>query len=632
MAVHRPAETPPAAGVEGPKLRRRILRLAGLALLGLTVVVVILAIPANLKRQRTVSLGGVGGRLDAAGEVVLTRVAPGTPAARAGLLVGDVVAAIDGRALKGAPDPDALLEGLEGPAGTTVALSVRTGPAPPREVTVARSPEPGSIAERLGTIHIGVDAIIGYLMFLDIVVLLVYLGVSVVLISHRRGTPLTYFASVALATFGAAATTSVQVLAYEPTGWGRLAAALVPTGFAAAFTFLGFLFPNGRWVPRGGRVLAAVVWAWTIAQWFWPAARPGSWNSVAALIVYMAMIVAMFAAQLRRYRRVATPAEREQIKWFVAALASVVVGYAVSQIAALAIGELGRRPAGVSGVVVFVLWQISALGYQIPYALLAVAIGRALLKHRLWDIDIVINRSLVYSSVTTLLGIMSAIILPLVNRLVGRLAGKVSPVLALAITAAFPILAFNPLRARVQRFVDRRMKPEDVTFDETSDLLGLELQAGLGPNELLGTLVGGVAGQLDLASAAAYAPEGESGRWALARETPRGAGSPPELALDEGARTVLGRGGLVSPPDGSAFSVLVPLAACRAPGGALDGVLALGRRRSGKGYTTPLERGLRLLGTEAGKALYVARRREADRSGLEDRLERIERRLETLKP
>jgi hypothetical protein len=631
MAVHRSAGTPPAAGAERPKLRRA-LRFACLALLLLTALVVIVAIPVNLKRQRTVSLGGLRGRLDAAGEVVLTQVGPGTPAAKAGLLVGDVVAAIDGRALKGAPDPNALLDGLEGRAGTTVALSVRTGPAPPREVTVARSPDPGSIAERLGTMGIGMDVIIGYLLFLDIVVLLVYFGVSVVLVAHRRGTPLIYFGSVALALFGAAATTSVQVLSYEPTGWGRLAAALVPTGFAAAFTFLGFLFPNGRWVPRGGRILAAVVWLWTIAQWFWPAARPGSWNSVAALVVYLAMIVAMFAAQVRRYRRAATPAEREQIKWFVAALASVVVGYALSQIAALSIGDLARRPAGVSGVAVFALWQISTLGYQIPYALLAVAIGLALLKNRLWDIDIVINRSLVYSSVTTLLAVLFAVVLPLMNRLVGRLAGKISPALALVMTAAFPILAFNPLRLRVQRFVDRRMKPEDVTFDETSELIGLELQAWLGPGELMGTLVGSVAGQLDLASAAAYAPEGDGGRLVLARETPEGAGSPAELALDGDTRNRLGRGGLVAPPDGSAFSFLVPLTAAGAPGGELGGVLALGRRRSGRGYTTPLERGLRVLGIEAGKALYVARLRESNRSDLEDRLERIERRIAALKP
>jgi len=630
MTGSRPPEAPHAA--ERPPARTALLRLASAAVLLLTVVVIIVAIPANLKRQRTVSLGGVAGQVTGSGEVVFTRVAPGTPSAKAGIAQGDILVAVDGQALKGSPAAAQIIGRLDGRAGTAVTLTVRTGDSPPRTVSVPRSPEPGSIAERLGSIGIGMDVIIGYLIFLDIVVLLVYLGVSAVLILHRRGTSLIYIGSVALATFGAAATTSVQVLAYESGGWGRLAAALVPTGFAAAFTFMGFLYPNGRWVPRGGRILAGLVWLWTAVQWVWPPARPGNWNSIAALIVYLAMIVAMFAAQLRRYRRVATPAEREQIKWFVAALASVVVGYAVSQAAALAIGELARRPAGVSGVVVFILWQISTLGYQIPYALLAVAIGRALLKHRLWDIDVVINRSLVYSSVTTVLTIASAIILPLVNRLIGRLAGKVSPALALLITAAFPILAFNPLRARVQRFVDRRMKPEDVTFDETSDLLGLELQAWLGPGELMGTLVGSVAGQLNLASAAAYTPEGGDGRLVLARETPAGAGSPAELALGDEVRARLRQGGVVAPSEGSAFSFLVPLAAARTPGAELSGVLALGARRNGRGYTTALERGLRALGVEAGKAIYVARLRESDRSDLEDRLDRIERRIAELKP
>lgn len=606
-------------------------RLGGLAILALTAILIVISVPANLKRQRTVSLGGLEGAATGSGEVVITKVAPGTPSARAGILPGDILAGIGGQTLKNNPSAGQLLGGLAGRADTAVTLTVRTGDAAPRIVEVMRSPEPGSVAERLGSLGIGIDTIIGYLVFLDIVVLLVYLGVSVVLIVHRHGTPLIYFGSVALATFGAAATTSMQVLAYEPTAWGRLAAALVPTGFAAAFTFLGFLYPNGRWVPRSGRALAGLVWIWTAAQWFWPGARPGNWGSVPALVVYMLMIVAMFAAQVRRYRRIASPAEREQIKWFVLALASVVVGYALSQSAALAIQELGRRPESASGAVVFILWQISTLGYQVPYALLAVAIGLALLKHRLWDVDIVINRSLVYSALTTLLTIISAVILPLVNRLLARLVGHVSSFLALAVTAAFPILAFNPLRIRIQRLVDRKMKPEDVTFDETSDRLDLEVQALFPEGKLLATLVSCVAGQLTLASAAVYMPASD-GRLVLAQETPEGFGSPAGLAVDDDARDKLKQGHVVVPPEGSDFSFLVPLIADRTAADGWRGVLALGRRQGGKGYTTPLERGLRKLGFEAGRVLYVARLRESNRSAIEDRLERIERQVAALKP
>lgn len=584
----------------------KLLRAARLVIVALTIVLVAVAIPASYKRQHIVSLGGVSFAINDAGQVVLTKIAAGTPAAQAGILAGDVLVAVDGRALEKNPTADRLFGRVNGWVNTPVSLTVTTGGAAPRTVAVPRTPEPGSIADRLAAMNIGMDVAIDEMLVLDILVLLVYLAVSFILISRGHGTALTYFASIALVTFSAAATSSMQFLALDPSPWRALAAALVPTGYAAAFTFLGFLYPDGKWVPRSGRAVVGVVWAWTVLQWFWPAARPMNWAPGAALFAYLLMIVAMFAAQMRRYRRVATPAQREQIKWFVAALASVVVGYAVSQAAALAVAG----PIHASNAVVFILWQISVVGYQVPYALMAVAIGLALLKHRLWDIEIVINQSLVYSALTAVLAVMSAAILAVVTALIGKLFGNVSKLLAVAMTAAFPVAAFNPLRQRIQRSVDRRMKPEEVSFAETSALLGLEVQALLPPADLLGTLVRAVAGQLALVSAAAYVPQAGE-RLALARETPSGAGLPQELPLDAEARAGLAQGRLVPMPEGSGYSFLVPLTTSRTLGHAFCGVLALGPRRNGKGYTTPMEHGLRQLGLEAGKALYVSQLRES---------------------
>jgi hypothetical protein len=583
-----------------------VLRAGRLLIVALTIVLVVVAVPAAYRRQHIVSIGGVSFGTNDAGAVVLTQVAAGTPSAKAGLLAGDVLLGVDGRALAKNPTAEELFDRINGWMGTSVSLTVRTGPAPPRTVAVARSPEPGSIADRLATMGVGMDAIINEMLGLDVIVLLVYLAVSFLIISRGQRTPLTYFASIALVTFSASATSSMQFLALDPSPWRPLAAALVPTGFAAAFTFLGFLYPDGKWVPRHARVLVGVVWAWTFAQWFWAAARPANWPPAAALAAYLLMILAMFAAQLRRYRRVATPAQREQIKWFVVSLAAVVLGYAVSQVAALVV----NGPAHVSAAATFVLWQTSVVGYQIPYALMAVALGLALLKHRLWDIDIVINQSLVYSTLTAALAVLSAAVLAVMTTLIGKIFGNVSRLLAVAATAAFPVAAFNPLRSRIQRFVDRKMKPEEVSFAETSGLLGLEVQALLPPAEMMGTLVRAVAGQLDLASAAAYAPTTD-GNLVLARETPAGAGSPRELPVDGPMRDGLGQGRPLPMPEGSVFSLLVPLTTSRTLGHAFCGVLALGRRRSGRGYTTPMEHGLRQLGIDAGKALYVAQLRES---------------------
>ena len=619
--------TNPAAPPANPRERgllEKTMRAARLVVVALTVVVVIVAVPANYKRQHIVSLGGVSLAINGAGDVVFTQVAAGTPSAQAGILPGDILVAVDGRAVEKNPDGARLIGWISGPAGTSVTLAVRSGGAAPRTCSVARTPEPGSVAGLLAPLNIGMDVMIDEILVLDVLVLLVYLAVSFILISRGRGTPLTHFAAIALVTFSAAATSSVQALAFEPSRWQGLAAALVPTGFAAAFTFLGFLFPDGEWVPRRSRVLVGIVWAWTVAQWFWPAARPVNWAPGAALLAYVLMIVAMFGSQVYRYRRVATPAQREQIKWFVAALASVVVGYTVSQVAALFLSGLARDPAHASPVVVFILWQLSLLGYEIPYALLAVAIGLALLKHRLWDIEVVINRSLVYSALTAALGVMTAAVMAVLTTLIGKAFGGVSKLLAVAATAAFPVATYNPLRARIQRFVDRRMKPEEVSFAETSSLLALEVQALLPPADLLATLVRAAAGQLNLSSAAAYTPS-DDGRLVLARETPAGSGAPPELPVDEATRDILRQGRIVPTPEGSGFSHFVPLTTARTLTHSLSGVLALGPRQNGRGYTTPMERSLRDLGVEAGKALYVAQLREANRKGTEGGPDGLER-------
>ena len=628
MTRINPSAVPTDATPRG--VTQPFLRVARLAIVALTVLLVIVAIPAYYKRQHIVPLAGVSTEIKSTGEIIFTQVVSGTPSALAGILPGDALVAINGQALENNPSSTQILKQINGWVNTPVTLTVRTGNAVPRTCAVIRSPEPGSVAARLASLNISIDLLVNFMVFMDIVVLLVYLAVSVILISRGRGTSLTYFASIALVTFGAAATSSMQFLALEPSPWGWLAGALVPAGFAAAFTFLGFLYPSGQWVPRCSRILVGIVWIWTIVQWFWPAARPVNWDPVIGVLVYLVMIIAMFISQVYRYRRVATPTERQQIKWFVLALASVVVGYAISQVAAIFINQLGQVPTRASAVVVFILWQISVLGYLVPYALLAVAIGLALLKHRLWDIDIVINQSLVYSTLTAMLAIMSTVILAVLNILIGRLFGKVPSLLAVAITAAFPVAAFNPLRARIQRLVDRRVKPEEVNFSETSALLALEVQALLAPGELLATLVRAVAGQLDLVSAAAYTPAtGE--RLVLAHETPSSPGPTSELHIDDAIRDKLLHGKVVMPPEDSGFSFFVPLTTAKTHTHGLRGVLALGPRRSGKGFTTPLERGLQELGVEAGKALYVAQLREASLLGIEGRLEMLERRITSLK-
>ena len=629
MTTSTPTTAAPVAA-RPHDVKRTLLRLARIAVVILAVLLVGMGAPLYYNAAHVAPLAGVYVAPGKSGDTVFTFVVSSTPAYQAGIRPGDVLVAVNGQPPAGGLSQLQFYRLTSGWVNTPVTLTVRTAAAAPRTFAVIRSADPTSVVARVQPLNITADFIIAFPLVLDLIVLLAYLSVAGVLIWRGRDRGFIYFASLALVSFGAAATHSLQALARDPSLWGWLANALMSAGYAAVFIFFGFQFPDGEWVPRRGRILAGIVLAWTLLQWVWPPARPMYWDPLLATLAYLAMIVAMFIAQLRRYRRVATPAQRGQIKWFVLAVSTIVAGYAISQMVSIVIYYLGGYLTRAADFVVLLLWLASLLFYQVPYTLLAVAIGLALLRYRLWDIDVVINRSLVYTALTATLAILSTVSLAAVNILIGQLFSGVSPLLVVAISAAFPVVAFNPLRGWIQRLVDRSFKPEEMNFNETYAFLALEVQAMLGPAELLHMLVVDVTRQLDLLSAGVYLRLPDN-RLMLAERAAPEDNLPPELALDVAMKENLHKGNVIAPPEGAGLSFMVPLVVGTR---ALDlcGVLALGPRRSGKGYTTPVQRSLKELGREAGKSIYVAQRSQHSLQHIAERLSALEQRIDGLKP
>jgi hypothetical protein len=112
------------------------------------------------------------------------------------------------------------------------------------------------------------------------------------------------------------------------------------------------------------------------------------WVLLPASVVISAVSIAV------RYRR-ATGEQRQQIKWFVFAGVLIAVGWAASLVAQDATSDSG----GLLVVVSLLLGITSLLG--IP-----VAVGIAILRHRLYDIDLIINRTLVYGALTAMLALV----------------------------------------------------------------------------------------------------------------------------------------------------------------------------------------------------------------------------------
>ncbi len=177
-----------------------------------------------------------------------------------------------------------------------------------------------------------------------------------------------------------------------------------------------------------------------------------AWLSPVHTVIFPVMVafwLAFVAKLLLSWRR-ASIVRRQQLKWL---LTGCAIGLATGIVSVTA-GLVPHAPAAVQGAVNL----ISDLGFVV----LAVCVGMAILRYRLYDIDRIISRTLAYTLVTgVLVGIYAGIVL-----LATRVLSVSSPIAVAASTLAAAAL-FTPLRLRVQRAVDRRFNRARYDADQT---------------------------------------------------------------------------------------------------------------------------------------------------------------------
>jgi len=228
--------------------------------------------------------------------------------------------------------------------------------------------------------------------------------------------------------------------------------------------FIPLLFPNGRPpTPRWRWVsAAAIVWA-ALFMLLATLSRQINTNTTPDIVFdnpigvlgedtverlvgvwivgLVALVVTCAVALFVRYRR-ANDTEREQIKWLLYACAVFLVVFVGGFVSGLG------GTASLGGYIWGVFFGLSVIT-------LPAAIGVAILKYRLYDIDVLINRTLVYGSLTVALVALYFGGVAALQRVFVALTGQQSTLAVVASTLAIAAL-FNPLRRRVQGFVDRR--------------------------------------------------------------------------------------------------------------------------------------------------------------------------------
>ena len=362
----------------------------------------------------------------------------------------------------------------------------KTEPCSPGELT------PASV-KALNDIGISMDILIKITIALDILVAVIYTASAILIFIRKPNDLLTIFVTVMLVTFGVATfSNEIQGFAVVYPQWSWLTKAIELIGNCAILAFF-FVFPTGCFVPRRSEFIVAGWILFQLPRYYFPHSSFNLMGSNPTLYnaLFFGGILSGIMAQTVRYWRVSNSTERLQTKWVVFGTAIGVGGYVITRLLTLFLSD----PNGRDLLINLALFIFSTLFIL----LLPISISIAVVRYRLWDINPIINRALVY-------GMLSASTIAFYIFAVGFFSNyfqqsKANFILSFLATGVIAFL-FEPLRERLQRAVNRLMYGERDDPSTVLMRLSQRLDSALAPDTVLQSIVETVAQTLRLPYAA----------------------------------------------------------------------------------------------------------------------------------
>src|SRR6266699_1436096 len=237
--------------------------------------------------------------------------------------------------------------------------------------------------------------------------------------------------------------------------------------------FVILLFPNGRFVPR---------WTWLLMIVFIPVEGlynffPNSPlnNDILIYLTWIGIVISIIATQVYRYIRVSNLIQRQQTKWVVFAIIIGLLVDAVFTLVAVFFPSLSQP-----GSLYWLLYNNISF-----YVLLLVPLSLviAILRYRLWDIDKLINRTLVYGTLTILLALVYFGLIFALQYLLRGIFSQTSDVVIVISTLMIAAL-FQPLRKRIQTIIDLRFYRRKYDAVKTLEAFSATLRNEVDLNQL----------------------------------------------------------------------------------------------------------------------------------------------------
>jgi hypothetical protein len=289
----------------------------------------------------------------------------------------------------------------------------------------------------------------------------IYATVSLLIFRAKRNDTVALYTALVLLLYGAFVSDYVDVLRnVQP--WLVDLIDIIPGVTLIAFAILCYIFPDGRFVPRWTRWAA---WGWVAAPVIMIIATIyDSFEMVEGPIsVFLLVLLATcIIAPVYRYRRLSSRSQRQQLKWVLFGLAQMLCTLLiVVELLPLIFPQLD-----VTGTLPNI---VSNLFQSVSLCLFPITIGIALLRYRLWNVDLVINRTLVYIPLTSILTVIYTTSLAVSQRIFVTATGEQSQAVAIFTTIVLTT-TFSPIKNALQTYVDRNFKEAPGNLKELKEL------------------------------------------------------------------------------------------------------------------------------------------------------------------
>lgn len=321
---------------------------------------------------------------------------------------------------------------------------------------------------------LSVDFYAAYFITISLISTLVWMAVAIVIFKRRSDDPMALFAALTLLLgvygFGASQASGLMFFVMK---------ALTSMSSVCILLFL-FVFPDGRFTPRwiAWPVLIMIVIETSADLSLYLSGEPPQSLVLAqGLSAPVALILWIFV-QVYRYRFRSDPVQKQQMKWVLFGMAVPISYMAIVSIIFAFMPWIEPRQNTLLNIVGSTLFYLFTL-------FIPMSIGFAILRYRLWDIDLVISRTLVYGTLTiAIIGIYIVVVLGLST----LLGSENNPILSLIVTGIVATF-FQPARDRLQRAVNQLIFGDRDSPGDALTRLGHRMEETLSPDDILPTIV-----------------------------------------------------------------------------------------------------------------------------------------------